>query len=189
MLADVAIILQNAVICTPATFGNKGEFRPTGVQMVYESQPLAPGRSKVLGERVGLFRACLSPSDPPDAVGPFFWLDASQFAVYSGDEGTEVLIAEGVGDEDATCVGRAGSGQRTYQWQEVSDVGGDKHPTLRDGEIQNVFVVETFEVLFRVYGVDVVAEVPESTSYRPARKVGIQEQAGQYSMGWTFRLG
>lgn len=106
------------------------------------------------------FRGRLLPSDPSDSVGPFFGLDIAQLAINGGDERAEVLVAEGAGDEDTARVGPARSGQCTYERQEVGDVGGDEHPALGDGELQYVFVLETFEILFGVYGVDIVTEVP-----------------------------
>jgi hypothetical protein len=44
---------------------------------------------------------------PGDAVGPFVGRYFLELAVYGGDEGAEVLVAEGVGYEDAARVGSA----------------------------------------------------------------------------------
>ncbi len=49
------------------------------------------------GIRASLSRLCLASPGPADTVGPFVRRDFLEFAVYGGDEGTEVLVAEGVG--------------------------------------------------------------------------------------------
>ena len=103
---------------------------------------------------------CSASLGPGDAVGPFVGWDFLELAVYCGDEGSEVLVAEGVGYEKATWVGTARFDQGRQEREEIGDIGGDEHPVLGDGEFQHVFVSETFEILFGVDGSDVVPTSP-----------------------------
>ena len=80
-------------------------------------------------------------------------------------------------------------GEIAYELQEVGYVGGDEHPLFGDGEFQHIFIYKTFEILFGVESPDIVPAIPQSPPNRPAREVGVQEQAGPYSIAWMFRFG
>lgn len=76
----------------------------------------------------------LASSGPADAIGPFVGRDILELAVYSGDEGAEVFVAEGAGEEDAAWVRPTRLGKIGYEGQEVGYVGGDKHSLFGDGK-------------------------------------------------------
>jgi hypothetical protein len=79
----------------------------TGTSNILEQPEIRPGWCTV-GVRVPHIWLQRSASlGPGDAVGPFVRWDFLELAVYCGDEGSEVLVAEGVGYEKATRVGTA----------------------------------------------------------------------------------
>ena len=110
--------------------------------------------------RRGLSRPRLASPGPANTIGPFVGWDFLELAVYGGDEGTEVLVAEGVGYEDAARMGPPCFDLGGQEREEVGDVGGDEHPVLGDGEFEYVIVSETFEILLGVEGPDVMSTIP-----------------------------
>ena len=131
----------------------------------------------------------LASPGPADTIGPLVGRYFLELAVYGRDEGAEVFVAEGAGEENAAWVRPTGLGEFAYEWQEVGYVGRDEHPLFGDGEFQHIFVFETFEILLGVEGPDVVPTIPKCPPDRSAREVGVQKQAGQYSIAWMFRFG
>ncbi len=159
MFPVVAKPLQMGEIHTSTTSRNNRKYSRVGVRLVYRGRVLG-GRGCVGRGPRSSSRLRLTPPSPADAVGPLVAWDFLELAIYGGDEGTEVFVAEGVGDEDAARVGPARFAQDGQKRKEVGDVGGDEHPALGDGEIQHVLILEPFEVLLGVDSPDIVSAIP-----------------------------
>jgi hypothetical protein len=106
----------------------------TRTSNILEQPEIRPGWCTIGVRGPHFWRPRSASLGPGDAVGPFVGRDFLELAVNCGDEGAEVLVAEGFGYKYTAWVGTARFDQAGQEREEVGDVGGDKHAVLGDGE-------------------------------------------------------